>query len=60
MLPEAIIPPSEEHSYAQWLEEHDHATASENQESLHLKAQGKGEHQWSVVVDCFSLVVSFY
>ncbi|XP_053087349.1 histone-lysine N-methyltransferase 2B isoform X3 [Pangasianodon hypophthalmus] len=41
MLPEAIIPPSEEHSYAQWLEEHDHATANENEENLHLKAQGK-------------------
>lgn len=41
MLPEAIIPPSEEHSYAQWLEQHDHATANENQENLHLKAQGK-------------------
>ncbi|KAM9434713.1 histone-lysine N-methyltransferase 2B isoform 2-T2 [Clarias gariepinus] len=41
MLPEAIIPPSEEHSYAQWLKEHDHAMAKENQENLHLKAQGK-------------------
>ncbi|KAF5895846.1 histone-lysine N-methyltransferase 2B-like isoform X3, partial [Clarias magur] len=41
MLPEAIIPPSEEHSYAQWLKEHDHALVNENQENLHLKAQGK-------------------
>lgn len=45
MLPEAIIPPSEEHSYAQWLEEHNHATANENQENLHFKAQGKGERR---------------
>lgn len=43
MLPEAIIPPSEEHSYAQWLEEHDHAAAKENQENLHLKAHAKGK-----------------
>lgn len=44
MLPEAIIPPSEEHSYAQWLEEHDHTGANENQENLHLKAEVKGNH----------------
>lgn len=55
MLPEAIIPPSEEHSYAQWLEEHDHAMPNENQENHHLKAQGKGESPWSILVDCFEL-----
>ncbi|XP_058261285.1 histone-lysine N-methyltransferase 2B isoform X2 [Hemibagrus wyckioides] len=41
MLPEAIIPPSDEHSYAQWLEEHNHAMTNENQENLPLKAHGK-------------------
>ncbi|KAK3525478.1 hypothetical protein QTP86_032212 [Hemibagrus guttatus] len=41
MLPEAIIPPSDEHSYAQWLQEHNHAVANENQENLPLKAHGK-------------------
>lgn len=57
MLPEAIIPPSEEHSYAQWLEEHDHAAAKENQENLHLKAHAKGKKKtkWCVAVNCFEL-----
>uniref|UniRef100_A0AAR2JXT0 [histone H3]-lysine(4) N-methyltransferase n=1 Tax=Pygocentrus nattereri TaxID=42514 RepID=A0AAR2JXT0_PYGNA len=40
MLPEAIIPPSDEHSYAQWLEEQDRAITrtKETQENVHLKA----------------------
>ncbi|XP_072531678.1 histone-lysine N-methyltransferase 2B isoform X2 [Salminus brasiliensis] len=40
MLPEAIIPPSDEHNYAQWLEEQDRAItrAKETQENCHLKA----------------------
>ena len=43
MLPEAIIPPSDEHSYAQWLEEQDRAITrtKETQENIHLKAHGK-------------------
>ncbi|XP_036423102.1 histone-lysine N-methyltransferase 2A isoform X3 [Colossoma macropomum] len=40
MLPEAVIPPSDEHSYAQWLEEQDRAITrtKETQENIHLKA----------------------
>jgi len=34
MLHEAVIPPSNEHSYAQWLKE-------QNPENSHLKSQGK-------------------
>ncbi|KAI5087313.1 histone-lysine N-methyltransferase 2B isoform X3 [Silurus meridionalis] len=41
MLPEAVMPPSEEHSYAQWLKEHDQTMAKENQENRLLKARGK-------------------
>ncbi|XP_026999674.2 histone-lysine N-methyltransferase 2B isoform X1 [Tachysurus fulvidraco] len=41
MLPDAIIPPSEEHSYAQWLEEHNHSMANKNQGNLQFNAQRK-------------------
>ncbi|XP_062867030.1 histone-lysine N-methyltransferase 2B [Trichomycterus rosablanca] len=41
MIPGAIIPPSKEHSYAQWLKKHDRTTktTNKNQENIHLKAQ---------------------
>ncbi|XP_066529898.1 histone-lysine N-methyltransferase 2B isoform X2 [Hoplias malabaricus] len=41
ILPGAIIPPSDEHTYAQWLHEQDLAftRTKETQESHHLKAQ---------------------
>uniref|UniRef100_A0AAR2LIK6 [histone H3]-lysine(4) N-methyltransferase n=1 Tax=Pygocentrus nattereri TaxID=42514 RepID=A0AAR2LIK6_PYGNA len=58
MLPEAIIPPSDEHSYAQWLEEQDRAITrtKETQENVHLKEAGRllylGQNEWAHVNCC--------
>ncbi|KAI4886853.1 hypothetical protein NFI96_021452, partial [Prochilodus magdalenae] len=51
MLPEAIIPPSDEHSYAQWLEVQDRAITrtKESQENFNLKAHDP------VNVNCFDV-----
>ncbi|TSO05402.1 Histone-lysine N-methyltransferase 2B [Bagarius yarrelli] len=47
MLPEAIVPPSEEHTYAQWLEEHNFGVANEDQENLPLNAHTEDPHNIS-------------
>lgn len=43
MLPEAVLPPSDEHSYAQWLKKQDRTIKRPegDHENLPLKSQGK-------------------
>lgn len=53
MIPGAVLPPSEEHSYAQWLKGPDHniKATHENQENVYLKAQGTSLDSYLLTTD---------